>query len=308
MSGEDEGVETTVRRAFRLGPFADYLRFERGLASRTRDAYLRDVKEFVTFAGEGDVERPEEIDHRLLRDFVVHLVDRGLASSTVSRKQSSLRAYFGFLVVEGHVEEDPTERLESPRGRRSLPAVLSYEEVERILSAVPVEHRLAFRDRAMLETLYGAGLRASELIELELTDLLLDEGLLRILGKGSRERLVPIGRRAVDAVRRYLRELRPELESGEGRSVVFLNQHGRPLSRMGAWKIVRRHVEGAGIERRVTPHTFRHSFATHLLEGGADLAAVQEMLGHADISTTQIYTHVDRAYLKEVHRSFHPRG
>lgn len=308
MSVDGEGVEPTVRRSFRLGPFADYLRFERGLASRTRDAYLRDVKDLVTFAGEGGVERPEEIDYRLLRDFVVRLVDRGLASSTVSRKQSALRAYFGFLVVEGHVEEDPTERLESPRGRRSLPAVLSYEEVERILAAVPVEHRLAFRDRAMLETLYGAGLRASELIQLELTDLLLDERLLRVLGKGSRERLVPIGSRAVDAVRRYLRELRPELESGEGRSVVFLNQHGRPLSRMGAWKIVRRHVERAGIERRVTPHTFRHSFATHLLEGGADLAAVQEMLGHADISTTQIYTHVDRAYLKEVHRSFHPRG
>lgn len=308
MSVDDDGVERTVRHSFRLEPFADYLRFERGLATRTRDAYLRDVKDLVTFAGEGGVERPEDIDYRLLRDFVVHLVDRGLASSTVSRKQSALRAYFGFLVVEGHVEKDPTERLESPRGRRSLPAVLSYEEVERILAAVPVEHRLAFRDRAMLETLYGAGLRASELIELELTDLLLDEKLLRVLGKGSRERLVPIGRRAVDAVRRYLRELRPELESGEGRSVVFLNQHGRPLSRMGAWKIVRRHVESAGIERRVTPHTFRHSFATHLLEGGADLAAVQEMLGHADISTTQIYTHVDRAYLKEVHRSFHPRG
>jgi integrase/recombinase XerD len=297
-----------VSREFRLEPFEDYLRFERGLADRTVDAYVRDCRQMVAFVRETGAERPDEVDYGRLRDFVVELVERGLAGSTVARKLSSIRAYFAFVVAEGHCRKDPTERLESPRAGRPLPDVLSYAEIERILAAVPIEHDLAFRDRAMLETLYGAGLRVSELVGLEGRDLLLGEELLRVRGKGSKERLVPLGARAIDALRRYLRETRPRLDGGESRGVVFLNHHGRPLTRVGAWKIVRRHVERAGIRRPVSPHTFRHSFATHLLEGGADLAAVQEMLGHADISTTQIYTHVDRAYLKQVHRSFHPRG
>jgi integrase/recombinase XerD len=302
------GGEVPAERRFLLGPFSDYLRFDRGVSERTRDAYVRDCRQMAEFARDRGREGPSEVGYPLLREYVVELVEEGMASSTVARKISSLRSYFGFLVAEGHRESDPSERLEAPRRGRPLPEVLTYPEVERILAAVPVEHDLAFRDRAMLEMLYGAGLRVSELVELGLRDLLLEEGLLRVLGKGSRERIVPLGDRAADAVSRYLRELRPELDRGEGEGVVFLNHHGRPLTRMGAWKIVRRHVERAELEKRVTPHTFRHSFATHLLEGGADLAAVQEMLGHADISTTQIYTHVDRAYLREVHRSHHPRG
>jgi integrase/recombinase XerD len=166
---------------------------------------------------------------------------------------------------------------------------------------------MAFRDRALLELAYGAGLRVSEWITLPTRDVALEEGLVRVLGKGNKERLVPIGRRAIGAVAIYLRELRPKLERGGGRGILFLNARGTPLSRMGAWKILRHHVTQAGITKRVTPHTLRHSFATHLLEGGADLRAVQEMLGHADISTTQIYTHVDREYLRSVHRQFHPR-
>lgn len=295
-------------RRFHLGPFADYLRFERGLSRRTRDAYLRDCRQMLAFALERDVDGPEDVDYGLLRDFVADLVDRGLASSTVSRKISSLRGYFGFLTADGILEADPTERLEAPRRGRPLPDVLTVDEVEAILGAVPAEHDLAFRDRAILEVLYGAGLRVTELIELGLRDLLLGEGLVRVLGKGSRERLVPLGGRATDALERYLRESRPRLDRGESEGVVFLNQHGRPLSRMGAWKIVRRHVERSGVERSVSPHTLRHTFATHLLEGGADLPAVQEMLGHADITTTQIYTHLDRSYLRDVHRSCHPRG
>lgn len=302
MTGEE------LDRRFLLGPYADYLRFDRGVAGSTRDAYLRDCRQLARFAAERGLGGPAELDHAALREFVVALVDGGLAASTISRKLSSLRSYFGFLVAEGHREEDPTERLESPRRGRPLPEVLTVEEVERILAAVPGEHELAFRDRALLETLYGAGLRVSELVELGVRDLMLEEGLVRVMGKGSKERLVPVGDRATDALERYLRELRPSLDRGEARGIVFLNQHGRPLTRMGAWKIVRRHVERSGVERAVSPHTFRHSFATHLLEGGADLAAVQEMLGHVDISTTQIYTHVDRAYLREVHRTHHPRG
>lgn len=303
----EEAVDGRERR-FRLGGFSDYLRFERGLSDRTLDAYVRDVGQMAAFADERGVEGPDGVTYELLRGFVLDLAEKGRASSTIARKVSTLRTYFRFLVEEGRLEEDPTERLERPRQSRHLPDVLSYDEVTDILEAVRMEHDLAVRDVALLEVLYGAGLRVSELRELRRSDLFLDEGLLRVRGKGAKERVVPVGQRATDAVRRYLRALWPELDRGESDGAVFLNQHGRPLSRMGVWTIVRRHVESAGIEKRVTPHTLRHSFATHLLEGGADLAVVQELLGHADISTTQIYTHVDRSYLREVHRSHHPRG
>ena len=185
---------------------------------------------------------------------------------------------------------------------------MANQEVDRLLKSVSLDEPLAFRDRAMLEVAYGAGLRVSEWIGLATQDILLDEGVVRVFGKGSRERLVPIGRAAIGAVGMYLRELRPQLEKGEGKSRLFLNVRGKPLSRMGAWKILRKYVGLSGITKHVSPHTLRHSFATHLLEGGADLRAVQEMLGHVDISTTQIYTHVDREYLRSVHKQFHPRG
>jgi integrase/recombinase XerD len=177
-----------------------------------------------------------------------------------------------------------------------------------LIASPTFDEPLAFRDRAMLELAYGAGLRVSEWITLGIRDVLLGEKLVRVFGKGSKERLVPIGRSAIGAVATYVRELRPRLEKGAGKGVLFLNARGEPLSRMGAWKILRRHVEQAGITKAVSPHTLRHSFATHLLEGGADLRAVQEMLGHADISTTQIYTHVDREYLRQVHKQYHPRA
>jgi integrase/recombinase XerD len=182
------------------------------------------------------------------------------------------------------------------------------DEVARLLAAISLDQPLVFRDRAMLELAYGAGLRVSEWIGVGIQDLLMHESVVRVFGKGSKERLVPIGRSAIGAVGMYLRELRPKLERGEGQGRLFLNARGKPLSRMGAWNILRKYVEMAGIEKHVSPHTLRHSFATHLLEGGADLRAVQEMLGHEDISTTQIYTHVDREYLRSVHKQFHPRG
>jgi integrase/recombinase XerD len=189
-----------------------------------------------------------------------------------------------------------------------LPEVLTIGEVEKLLAAPSLDERLAFRDRAMLELAYGAGLRVSEWISLGVRDVRLQDHLVRVFGKGAKERLVPIGRRAIGAIAIYLRELRPTLERGEGKGVLFLSARGQPLSRMGAWKILRKYVDQAGITKPVSPHTLRHSFATHLLEGGADLRAVQEMLGHVDISTTQIYTHVDREYLRSVHKQFHPRS
>jgi integrase/recombinase XerD len=189
-----------------------------------------------------------------------------------------------------------------------LPTTLSVPEVEALLGAPKVEEPLAWRDRALLELAYGAGLRVSELCGLGLVDLLLTENLVRIFGKGGKERLVPIGRSVIGAVSVYLHTMRPELDRGKSKGRVLLNARGQPLSRVGAWGIVKRAAQQAGIKKRVTPHTLRHTFATHLLEGGADLRAVQEMLGHADLSTTQIYTHVDREYLRSVHKQFHPRG
>ena len=295
-------------RAFLLERFQDFLTLESGAATNTREAYARDLARFTSFAITVGARAPADLDARQLRSYVYHLKDLGLSPASIRRGVSALRTYYRFLLSEGHVTKDPSERLETPRGWRSLPEVLTVDEVETLLAAPSLDDPLVFRDRAMLELAYGAGLRVSEWIGLALRDVLLDELLVRVFGKGGKERLVPIGGKAVGAVAMYLRELRPRLEKGRGRGVLFLNARGEPLTRMGAWKVLRKHVERAGIEKAVTPHTLRHSFATHLLEGGADLRAVQEMLGHADISTTQIYTHVDREYLRSVHRQYHPRS
>lgn len=294
--------------AFQLRPFLDHLAIERGLSPRTLDAYQRDIGRLLAFLRERGVDRPGEITAAELREFVYTLKDQGLQPTSIRRNLSALRTYFAFLLAEGVVVADPSERLEAPRSWRRLPDVLSRAEIERLLEAPDPADRLYWRDRALLEFAYASGVRVGELITVRVRDLALTEGFASVFGKGAKERLVPIGRTAVRSLEVYLREIRPRLENGAGKGVVFLNARGRPLSRMGVWKILRKHVERAGIEKRVTPHTLRHSFATHLLEGGADLAAVQEMLGHADITTTQIYTHVDREYLRDVHRRFHPRS
>ena len=297
-----------VVRGFLLERFQDYLSLEQGASPRTHEAYGRDLARFATYAATKGAAQPTDVGARMLRDYVYHLKDLGLAPASIRRNVSAVRTYFRFLLGEGHIVRDPSERLESPRRWRTLPEVLSVTEVELLLAAPTLDEPLAFRDRALLELAYGAGLRVSEWITLGVRDVILQDGLVRVFGKGSKERLVPIGRSAIGAVAVYLRELRPRLERGAGRGILLLNARGTPLTRMGAWKILRKHVTKAGIAKRVSPHTLRHSFATHLLEGGADLRAVQEMLGHADISTTQIYTHVDREYLRSVHRQYHPRG
>ncbi len=301
-------LDEAVARRFQLDRFADYLTLEHGTSPRTLEAYGRDVARLAEFAQLKGAPTPVDITTRLLREFVFHLKDIGLAPSSIRRSISATRTYFRFLLADGIVVRDPSERLETPKRWRTLPDVLTVEEVSRLLAAPTLDDPLAFRDRAMLELAYGAGLRVSEWITLAVRDVLMEDKLVRVFGKGSKERLVPIGRSAIAAVATYVRELRPRLEKGSGEGVLLLNARGEPLSRMGAWKILRRYVERAGIEKAVSPHTLRHSFATHLLEAGADLRAVQEMLGHADISTTQIYTHVDREYLRRVHREYHPRG
>ncbi len=294
--------------AFRIEQFADYLTLERGASPNTVAAYRRDLAHLVDFLEGRGARAPEHATTALLRDFVFRLKDLGLEATSIRRHISALRTYYKFLAGEGHVVRDPTERLASPRKWRTLPAVLSVPEVERLLAAPHADHPLAWRDRALLEFAYATGARVSELTGIEVKDVLFDEGLARLFGKGSKERLVPVGRRALGAVALYVREIRPKLEKGKGAGRLFLNARGAPLSRVGAWGIIRRCARAAGLTKRVTPHTLRHTFATHLLEGGADLRAVQEMLGHADLSTTQLYTKVDREYLRTVHRTFHPRA
>lgn len=301
-------ISDEVSRAFHLEGFHDFLSVEKGASARTDDAYLRDLARFATFARLKGASVPGSVGSRTLREYVYHLKDLGLAPASIRRNISAVRTYFRFMVDEGHVVRDPSERLETPKRWRTLPEVLTVDEVSRLIAAPSLDEPLAFRDRAMLELAYGAGLRVSEWISIGVKDVLMDEHLVRVFGKGGKERVVPIGRGAIGAVAIYTRELRSRIERGKGKGVLFLNARGEPLSRMGAWKILRKYVKQAGITKRVTPHTLRHSFATHLLEGGADLRAVQEMLGHADISTTQIYTHVDREYLRNVHRQFHPRA
>jgi integrase/recombinase XerD len=301
-------VHSQIDRDFWLEGFRDYLALESGHSANTVEAYLRDVRRLGEFATSKGIRNPGKLTRPMLREFVFLLKDLGLSPASIRRAVSGIRTYYGFLVGEAKVSDDPTDRLESPRRGRVLPVTLSVSEVEALLGSAKVDQPLAWRDRSLLELAYGAGLRVSELCTLALTDLLLTENLVRVFGKGGKERVVPIGRSVIGAVSVYLHTMRPELDRGRSRGRVLLNARGQPLSRVGAWGIVKRAAKRAGITKRVTPHTLRHSFATHLLEGGADLRAVQEMLGHADLSTTQIYTHVDREYLRSVHKQFHPRA
>jgi integrase/recombinase XerD len=293
---------------FRLEPFVDYLSFERGLSERTLSAYQHDLEKLISFLEDRGRSGPETISSQDLREFIFSVKEAGLSASSIRRLLSSVRVYFAFLLEEGVMEADPSERLESPRAWKKLPEALSVDEVTGILEAPDPDHSMYWRDRGILEVLYATGVRVSELVELRISDLDLEEGICSVFGKGSKERLVPLGGPACRSLTRYLEQVRPRLDSGKGEGKVFLNHRGGPLSRASVWEMVKKYAARAGVRARVSPHTFRHSFATHLLEGGADLAAVQELLGHADISTTQIYTHVDRDYLREVHRTFHPRG
>jgi len=288
--------------------FVRYLQVERRLAPASLDAYRRDIGRYLRFLTSREVTSPDGISPGLVTEHLVRLRQRGLAPSSVARHLSAVRTFHRFLVTEERCAGDPTEHLHSPRLWKRLPDVLHQNEIEELMAQPDISAPAGVRDRAMLEMMYAAGLRVSELLALKTADLLPELKYIRVLGKGLRERVVPVGSEAIRWVGRYREEVRPLLSNPLSDEVLFLNLRGKGLSRMGFWKILRKYVAMTGIRTRVSPHTLRHSFATHLLEGGADLRAVQEMLGHADISTTQIYTHVDREYLKEVHRTFHPRG
>ncbi|HYU01371.1 MAG TPA: site-specific tyrosine recombinase XerD [Gemmatimonadales bacterium] len=293
---------------FQVEPFRDYLALEAGNSANTVGNYVRDIGRFIAHAAARGASRPDAITATQLREFIYDLKDLGLAPATIRRQISAIRTYYRFLIGEGHATRDPSERLESPKQWRTLPTVLTVAEVGRLLAAPNTDEPLAMRDRALLEFAYATGARVSEVVGMRPQDLLYEDGLARVFGKGAKQRIVPVGRRALGAVALYAREIRPRFDKGKTRGVLFLNARGTPLSRVGAWMIIKRAAKLAGLTKRVTPHTLRHSFATHLLEGGADLRAVQEMLGHADLATTQLYTHVDRDYLRSVHRQYHPRA
>ena len=291
-----------------LDHFMDYLAVERGLARNTLDAYGRDLSRYLEYLEKNHFETLESMSPAVVLRFLSHLKDSGLSPRSRARTLAALRTFHKFLVREKITVANPTDQVLSPKSLTALPHTLSPRDVENLLSCPRGESPLAWRDRAMLEIIYATGLRVSELVSLKLSDLQMDVGYLMAFGKRNKQRIVPLGEVAVLSLREYLQYGRPALDKERGSHYLFLNRSGEGLTRQGFWKIIKRRGQEAGIRQNITPHTMRHSFATHLLENGADLRSVQAMLGHADISTTQIYTHVTRERLKKLHALHHPRG
>ncbi len=290
-----------------LTEFLNFLQIEKNAAANTVASYQNDLTRYLKFLKERGVTEIRQTRPSDILALIETLRSVDYAPSSTARNLSAIRTFHRFLARENYVEQDPTTDISFPKLSKYLPDTLSQFEIERILAQPDVTTPKGLRDKAMLEMLYAAGLRVSELIALRLSDLFFSDGFIRVFGKGSKERIVPIGEQAIYFTEQYLKTVRPSQARPGSGDYIFLSHLGKKLTRMGLWLILRGYVVEAGIAKKVSPHTFRHSFATHLIEGGADLRAVQEMLGHADISSTQIYTHLDREYIKEVHRNFHPR-
>ncbi len=293
-----------------LDSFMNYLTLERNFSGNTRNSYRNDLSRYLLYIQDaekmiGDITLPD------IQTYIVALHEEGLGERSVARNISAIRSFHKFLVREQCLAANEAENLHLPKPAFSLPTVLTVDEVFRLIDA-PMQNdppgKFRLRDKALLEFLYATGVRVSEMINLQQSNCYLDAGFARIFGKGSKERLVPLGRSAATWIQRYRQELRLNLSKKDSGDYLFLNARGGKLSRMGAYSIVRNYSVSAGITKKISPHTLRHTFATHLLEGGADLRAVQEMLGHSSIISTQIYTHIDRSFIKEVHKTFHPRG
>lgn len=289
--------------------YLHYLTIERGLSQNTRKSYERDLKQYLSFLKEQNIADWQQVDRYVILNFLQQLQETGKASATSIRMVSSLRRFHQFLRQERYIDHDPMQHIDSPKKKQKLPDTLSLKEVERLIETPDTREALGIRDRAILEVMYATGLRVSELIGLKLNDLHLSMGLLQTTGKGDKERIVPLGDLAIQWVETYLEESRPALtKKNPDESHLFVNNRGQGLSRQGIWKNLKGIVRTAGITKNVTPHTLRHSFATHLLENGADLRTVQELLGHTDISTTQIYTHITKKRMTEVYKQHFPRA
>lgn len=287
--------------------FLNYIKFEKGLALNSINSYQIDLKHYFTYLMEISIFHINDVKTEHIEKYLYKLYEMELAQSSRARYLSSIRAFHQFLYYNKYIDSDVSENIEFTRKKRELPDTLSIAEIELLIDKININTKQGIRDRSMIETLYACGLRVSELINIRKNDIINEAEILRVFGKGSKERIVPIGSNALYWLNRYISDVRGNIISNSlSNDIVYLNMRGKQLSRMGVWKIIKYYADSAGLFN-VHPHTFRHSFATHLLEGGADLRAVQEMLGHSDISTTQIYTHIDREFIKEVHRSFHPR-
>jgi len=288
--------------------FLDYISIEKGLSQNTIESYGRDLFKFGKYLKSHGIEKPKEVKKNNISKYLYFLKDKGLAASSISRNLVAIKMFFRFLVTEHVLKEDAAGLLESPRLTQSLPDVMDIGEVTRILEAPNKRDTLGVRDTAALELMYATGMRVSELVGLVLNNLNMDVGFVRCSGKGGKERIIPIGSKAKTALQKYIEKSRPKLLKRSPDTHIFISRLGKKISRQSFWKIIKKYTKLAGIKKDISPHTLRHSFATHLLEKGADLRSVQEMLGHADISTTQIYTHINKARLKGIHRKFHPRG
>lgn len=302
MTAEPNALNRLIDR------FITYLLVEKGLSKATLESYSRDLLRYAAFLARCGRPTVSEADTPLILKHLIELRAQGLGTRSRARHLVSLRGFYRFLAQENVLSADPSKLIDLPKVQLTLPDVLSVEEVRRLLNAPQSRNPQGIRDAAMLEVLYAAGLRVSELVGLKLQDVHLDAGFVRVMGKGSKERVVPIGQYAREKLLFYLGNGRNLLLKNRASPFLFIARAGRPITRQGFWKLLRRYAEAAGLAKNITPHSLRHSFATHLLEGGADLRAVQVMLGHADIATTQIYTHVANDRLREVHRRFHPRG
>ena len=289
--------------------FDAYLKLEKSLSGNSIQAYLHDIRMLEKFLKEKNLSlSPEEIKLETLQDFIAWVSNKKMKDRSQARVISGVRAFYKFLLMEDMMNTDPTQLLEAPKLSRKLPDVLSYEEITRMIAAIDLSTPEGTRNKAMLETLYSCGLRVSELVNLKISNLFLDLEFIKVLGKGDKERLVPIGSDAIKYIGIYKKEIRPLVPVQKGsEDILFLNRRGKKLTRVYVFLLIKQLAKDAGIKKKISPHTFRHSFATHLVEGGANLRAVQEMLGHASITTTEIYTHLDREYLRDTILRFHPR-
>ncbi len=293
---------------YHIQRFLDHIATERGLSSKTLEAYGRDLSQFAAYLADQGITEPKQLDQSCLTGFLETLARQRLASSSIARKMTAVRCLIKHLIFEREITRSPLEAIPPTRPARRLPKALDVDEVARLLNAPQISDEFGLRDRAMLETLYATGLRVSELVSLKTDDVNLKMGFVRCIGKGDKERIVPIGEIAARLIEAYVDRARGQLAGGRRSEYLFLTKLGKPMSRVMFWKILRKHAAAAGITKPITPHTLRHSFATHLLERGADLRSLQEMLGHASIATTEIYTHVTRDHLREVYKEAHPRA
>lgn len=290
-----------------VNEFLDYLTVERGLSANTRESYARDLRKFINYLDKKKIKDVDSVSRRQITDYLMAEKDKGLSPNSLSRNLVTIRVWFRFLVANRYLEEDITAVLDSPRLWKILPEVLSVNEVSKLLQALQGNKKLIVRDKAMFELMYASGLRVSEMVGLKVNDLNLEVGYLKCIGKGNKERIVPLGKISIKAIQAYLKKSRPQLAKDLLTPNLFITRYGKPLTRQWVWKLIKFYAREARITKSITPHTLRHSFATHLLANGADLRIVQELLGHADITTTQTYTHVDKNRLKSIHRKFHPR-